>query len=297
VIVTVDPRQGMSTEPSAKPGAGEGNLAGEALPVELRAIRKLYQSKRGPVEALSEVNLDIEAGEFVSVVGPSGCGKSTMLMLVGGLARPTSGVVSVGGSAVERPITELGIVFQDAVLLEWRRALANVMLQIDLRRLDPAKYRGRALELLELVGLKGFEDRYPYELSGGMRQRVSLCRALVHDPPLLLMDEPFGALDALTRDQLMLDLQRIWIDARKTVLFITHSVPEAVFLSDRVVVMSARPGRILADIRIDLARPRALRIRESTQFNQFARQIFEVLMSNGVLEEHTGSGQSGVTHR
>src|SRR5262245_54396279 len=191
-------------------------------------------------------------GEFVSVVGPSGCGKSTLLLMVAGLIRITSGTITIGDIQVTKPYTDLGIVFQEPVLLDWRKVLGNVLIQAEIRKgMDKKRLRARAQELLDLVGLNGFEDRYPFELSGGMRQRVSICRALLHDPPLLLMDEPFGALDALTRDQLNLDLQSIWLGSEKTVMFVTHSISEAVFLSDRVAVFSPRPGRVVEMLDID----------------------------------------------
>jgi NitT/TauT family transport system ATP-binding protein len=225
-------------------------------------------------------------GEFVSVVGPSGCGKSTLLLMVAGLIPSSGGTITIGNSTVTKPYTDLGIVFQEPVLLDWRKVLGNVLLQVELRRgLDKKKYRARAFELLDLVGLSGFENRYPFELSGGMRQRVSICRALLHDPPLLLMDEPFGALDALTRDQLNLDLQQIWMGSGKTVMFVTHSISEAVFLSDRVAVFSARPGRVVEVLDIDLPRPRHLSIRETPEFGQYAGEIRRVFASLGVLRE------------
>ena len=192
----------------------------------------------------------IGAGEFVSIVGPSGCGKSTLLMLISGLIPATTGTIEVGGAAVKGAVGNVAIVFQRDVLLDWRTVLANVLLPVEIKKLDPVSHRRKARELLRSVGLEEFEDKYPGELSGGMRQRVAICRALVQDPGLLLMDEPFGALDALTREQMNLDLQRMWLRDRNTVLFITHSIEEAVLLSDRVVVMSSRPGRI-ADIVTD----------------------------------------------
>jgi NitT/TauT family transport system ATP-binding protein len=191
--------------------------------------------------------------------------------------------VRVGGAEVRAPYGEVGIVFQDATLYEWRRVLENVLLPVDIKKLPRSRFRPRALELLELVGLKGFERKYPFELSGGMRQRVALCRALVHDPALLLMDEPFGALDALSRDQLNLELQAIWQRHRKTVLFITHSIHEAVFLSDRVVVMSPRPGRIGAILSIDLPRPRSFDSAETPEFGRYAKEIRRIFESWGVL--------------
>jgi NitT/TauT family transport system ATP-binding protein len=198
----------------------------------------------------------------------------------------SSGVVMVEGEPVTKPRTNLGIVFQNPVLLEWRSALGNVMLQAEAHRLDRTPAEKRARELLRAVGLAGFEEKYPHELSGGMRQRVSICRALLHNPPHLMMDEPFGALDALTRDQLVLDIQQIWNELRTTVLFITHSVPEAVFLSDRIIVMTPRPGRIDCIIDVDLPRPRTLAMRESPPFARSIRQILDRLVARGVLREH-----------
>ena len=203
-------------------------------------------------------------------------------MIVGGLIAPTQGSVSIGGAAVTGAQTDVGIVFQDPVLLEWRTSLGNVMIQVEARRLDRGIYLPRARELLASVGLAGFEHKYPFELSGGMRQRVSLCRALVHRPPLLLMDEPFGALDALTRDQMNLDLQRMWLHDPITVLLVTHSIPEAVFLSDRVFVMSARPGTVDATIDVDLPRPRGLEALEHPIL-QHVRRIKQHFARRGVI--------------
>jgi NitT/TauT family transport system ATP-binding protein len=202
-----------------------------------------------------------------------------------GLVPRTNGTITIDQVVVQKPYTNLGIVFQDAVLLDWRRVIDNLMLQIEVRRLDKRQYLKRAQMLLRLVGLDGFEQRYAFELSGGMRQRVSICRALVHDPPLLLMDEPFGALDALTRDQLNLDLQDIWLRSRKTVLFITHSISEAVFLADRVIVMSARPGKIERILKIDIPRPRRLAVRETAEFGRYTKEIRAIFSSLGILRE------------
>jgi len=254
--------------------------------IGLEGVSQVYASNDGPVRALEGVSLRARHGEFLSVVGPSGCGKSTLLMIAAGLLRASSGSVLVEGRPVTRPRTDIGIVFQGPVLLEWRTALANVMLPADAKKLERRAAQARARDLLRGVGLRGFEDKYPHELSGGMCQRVSLCRALIHDPPQLLMDEPFGALDALTRDQLNLDLQQICAERRINVLFITHSIPEAVFLSDRVMVMTPRPGRIDREIAIDLPRPRTLAMRDAPEFAAYSRQILDLFLARGVLREH-----------
>jgi NitT/TauT family transport system ATP-binding protein len=254
--------------------------------IEVDRVSKIYeQGGSGPLLALQEASLEISRGEFVSILGPSGCGKSTLLMLVAGLYAPSAGQIRIDGQLVARPRTDIGIVFQNPVLLDWRVVLDNVMLQIEARRLDKSLYRSRALELLHAVGLTGFEQAYPYALSGGMRQRVSICRALVHDPPLLLMDEPFGALDALTREQMMIDLQRMWAAGNQTILFVTHNIREAIFQSDRVVVMSPRPGRVERVWRIDLPRPRRLRLAASPPFIRYMEEITDFFMSKGVIQE------------
>jgi NitT/TauT family transport system ATP-binding protein len=251
--------------------------------IRLREVGKVYDAQGGgAVEACADVSLDIRQSEFVAVVGPSGCGKTTLLKMVAGLVPYSSGTITVGARAVDRPQTDVGIVFQESILLDWRNVLENVMLQVDIRRLDRARYEPVARQLLEATGLQGFEGKKPYELSGGMRQRVSICRALVHDPPLLLMDEPFGALDALTREQISMDIQRVWMDRRKTALHITHSIPEAVLLADRVVVMSPRPGRIVEILDIDLPRPRRLD-KLPPRFNDYAGRIRDIFKAKGVL--------------
>ena len=251
-------------------------------------LTKIYATRDGVVRALDRVSIDQSRGEFLSILGPSGCGKSTLLMIAAGLISASSGLVSVEGRPVDRPRTSIGIVFQSPVLLEWRTALGNVLLQTEARGSPRAAAQTRARELLVAVGLAGFEDKYPHELSGGMRQRVSICRALIHGPDHLLMDEPFGALDSLTRDQLVLDLQHLWMTQRMTVLFITHSVAEAVFLSDRVVVMSPRPGTIDRIIDISLPRPRTLAMRETPEFAAYSREIMELFLARGVLKERAG---------
>lgn len=258
---------------------------GEVAYLCVKGLSKVYTTHGGPVRALEQVSVEARRGEFLSVLGPSGCGKSTLLMIAAGLLRPSSGAVSIDGVLVTEPRTDIGIVFQNPVLLEWRTALGNVMLQAEAKRLERTTARRRACELLDAVGLGGFEDKYPHELSGGMCQRVSLCRALIHNPNQLLMDEPFGALDALTRDQLVLDLQQIWNERRMTVLFVTHSVPEAVFLSDRVMVMTPRPGRVDRMIKIELPRPRTLAMRETPEFASYVREILDLFLARGILRE------------
>lgn len=259
--------------------------------VTIADVSKRYATADETVVAVDKVSLEIGRDQFVSIVGPSGCGKSTMLMMIAGLTKPSSGRISVDGREVQGPQTNLGIVFQEANLLEWRTVAGNLALQAEIRDLDRKKYAAKAMQLLTRVGLGAFVNRYPYELSGGMQQRASLCRALLIDPPLLLMDEPFGALDALTRDDMNLELQDIWMSSPKTVLFITHSISEAVFLSDRVIVMSPRPGHIVADLKIDMPRPRMLRDRETPQFGEYANKVREIFMSLGVLRsERSRSG-------
>ena len=251
--------------------------------VDVAGVGKTYRRAGRETHALESIDLAIRSGEFLAIVGPSGCGKSTLLRIVAGLVGASRGDVRVEGARVDRPQTNLGIVFQSPVLLDWRTALDNVLVQVELRSLDPKAYRDNALRLLDQIGLKDFADRYPYELSGGMRQRVAIARALIHDAPLLLMDEPFGALDALTREQMRLDLEALWLATHKTVMFITHSIDEAVLLSDRVVVMSPRPGRVETILAIDLPRPRGLAARETAAFTHATRAITDIFLARGVL--------------
>ena len=253
--------------------------------VAASGITHVFDTQQGEVTALEEVSFDIRSGEFVSLIGPSGCGKSTLLMLIAGLLMPTRGSISIDGSPVVKPETNLGIVFQNSVLLAWRNALDNVLLQFEMRGISASAYRERAHAMLASVGLEGFEGRFPYELSGGMQQRVSICRALIHDPPLLLMDEPFGALDAITRDQMALDFQQMWADGEKTAILITHSISEAVFLSDRIIVLTPRPGRIDSVVDVDLPRPRHLSLREEPQFVEYLRFLRERFLVHGVLRD------------
>jgi NitT/TauT family transport system ATP-binding protein len=256
-----------------------------ATAIEVRDLVKIYPTARGAVRALDRVSFTIDDGEFVSLVGPSGCGKSTAMMIVAGLRDRQEGTVQVFGTDVTTPVADAGVVFQSDVLLDWRDNLDNVLLQVQFRGKDPRAYRDRAMELLAQVGLTGFEKRRPYELSGGMRQRVSICRALIHDPRILLMDEPFGALDALTREQMTLDLQHLWLHRRKSVLFITHSIPEAVLLSDRVIVMTPRPGKVDTVIPIDLPRPRTLEVEGTAAFGDYTRAIRDIFQRRGVIHD------------
>ncbi len=251
--------------------------------VEVRGVEKVYGGPPAGLHALGPVDLAIEPATFVSLLGPSGCGKSTLLLMLAGLLPPSAGEVAIAGRPVRGPYTDLGIVFQSHALVDWRTVLGNVLLQVELRGLDRRRYRERALDLLASVGLAAFVDRHPYELSGGMQQRAAFCRALVHDPPLVLMDEPLGALDAMTREQLRADLEALWMRTRKTVVLVTHSIEEAVRLSDRVVVVSPRPGRIVRDIAVDLPRPRTLEVCETPAFHGLVAEIRRLFTGYGVI--------------
>ena len=255
--------------------------------IELDDVSLTYASKREDVEALARISLSIEANTFVSFIGPTGCGKSSMLKLVAGLLAPSSGRIRVHGREVAEAVRarSFGFVFQDATLLPWRTVLGNAVLLMQVCGRPPAEREAAARRLLEMVGLAGFLRHYPRELSGGMKQRVAIARALTLDPDILLMDEPFAALDAITRDRMNLDLLRIWSQTRKTVLFVTHGIAEAVFLSDRVLVMSARPGKVVADIPVGLPRPRSLDMVESPEFTTCARQLRELLAQGPVYEQ------------
>lgn len=252
--------------------------------VDIKAAGKTYGSARGSIEALRGVDLEIRQGEFLSIVGPSGCGKSTLLKCVAGLERISSGTLLMKGVEIDGPPDGLGMVFQRDVLLDWRTIIDNVLLPVDFRGGNKAEMRARAVDMLRLFHLEGYENRYPWELSGGMRQRASICRALLDNPPLLLMDEPFGALDALTRDELNIELQSMSSQTKKTVLFITHSISEAVLLSDRVAVMKKNPGEIVEIIDIDLPRPRTLALRETAEFTAYMRRIRIVFERFGILQ-------------
>ncbi|MEP4378437.1 MAG: ABC transporter ATP-binding protein [Alphaproteobacteria bacterium] len=237
--------------------------------LSIEGVGKTYNPKsRRAVNAVAPTDCTIESGQFVSLLGPSGCGKSTLLMMAGGLEDITEGDISVGGTPMTGPREDIGIMFQDPTLLPWKSAIENVMFPYRVFKRPPDDLRVRAEALLDQVGLHGFYDHKPGQLSGGMRQRVAICRALIYEPELLLMDEPFSALDAITRDEMNAVLMRMWESYHKTALFVTHSIREAVFLSDRVLVMSSRPGRIIEDITIPFPRPRTLEIGETTEFNE-----------------------------
>ena len=254
---------------------------GRSEQISVQHLWMQYGAKSDAVVALADIDFTVRDGEFVSIVGPSGCGKSTLLRILAGLMPQTRGLASLAGSPIVGPRRDIGVVFQSPVLFPWRTVLANAEVPVDVQGLDRKAMRVRALELLKLVGLEGFEARYPRELSGGMQQRVSLVRALIHDPALLLMDEPFGALDAMTRETMHIELQRIWMERRKTIVFITHSIAEAVFLADRVLVMTPRPGKIGAELTVDLPRPRALDIVNTEVFGGYVRQIRAALNATG----------------
>ena len=258
-------------------------MTGPANVVEIAGVGKSF---RGGVTALEGIDVDIRAGEFVSLIGPSGCGKSTLLRIIGDLIQPSSGSVTVNGKSAHRARLDhdYGIVFQDSVLYDWRTVARNVALPLEMLGWDRARRRARVAEMLELVELTGFESSRPWQLSGGMQQRVSIARALSFDPALLLMDEPFGALDEMTRERLNMELLRIWEKAGSTVVFVTHSIPEAVFLSTRVVVMSARPGRVAGIVDVDLNQPRTAGTREDPRFFELITAVRETLSTGHVAE-------------
>ena len=246
--------------------------------IEARNIGLVFKSKdRAPVTALSNFNLEVGRGEFVSIVGPSGCGKSTFLNMLLGLIQPGAGEMRIDGTPITGPGQERAMVFQEFGLLPWRTVQANVELGLELKGVPAAQRAARGRDLINLVGLNGFERHYPHELSGGMKQRVGLARALATDPEVLLMDEPFAALDAQTRDLMQMELLQIWERTNKTVLFVTHSIEEAAYLSDRVIVMTARPGRTKNIVKIDLPRPRDYEMRLTPEFNEIKSRIWEVL--------------------
>jgi NitT/TauT family transport system ATP-binding protein len=266
-------------------GASLAVEASKAKIIICRNLGKTFTARIGePVVALHNFNIEVPAGEFLTVVGPSGCGKSTSLRLLAGLDRKTSGYAELAGSPIEGPRTDVGVVFQAPTLLAWRTVFENIMLPVDVLGLGRRSHRARAAQLIHLVGLNGFEERYPWELSGGMQQRVAICRALVHEPQLLLMDEPFGALDALTREAMNVELERLWLQTKQTIILITHSISEAIFLGTRVAVMTPRPGTIADVISIDFPRPRALSITTSPEFGDLVQRVRALLDMHSKVE-------------
>ncbi len=261
----------------------EGARTGEAARAVLVAkdLQMTFSSPENPLEALEQASFTVGAHEFVTIIGPSGCGKSTLLRILAGLVRPTGGTVTLDGAPIVGPHAKVGLVFQHSNLMPWRTALENILLPLEVQRQPADSARQRAQEMLELVGLQGFERALPRELSGGMRQRVALARALVHDPDVLLLDEPFGALDAMTRERMNWELLRIWQRQQKTVLMVTHSIPEAIYLSDRVLIMTARPGRIKREVAIDLARPRHPEDLYTPRFMELNRLLHQALGEEG----------------
>jgi len=254
--------------------------------IQISGLQKFYKSRDGQsIHALKDVNLEIGEREFVSIVGPSGCGKTTLLRILSGILDHSAGVITIAGRTLAGPSRDIGVVFQAPILLPWRTVFENVMVPIEIQGRNAAEAKTRAQGLLTMVGLAGFEDKYPAELSGGMQQRVGICRALIHDPSFLLMDEPFGALDAMTRETMNEELQRIWDESGKTVLLVTHSIPEAVYLANRVIVMTPRPGRIVDVIDVDLPRPRTLSMHNTSEFGRYVSRIRQHFASSGVLDE------------
>jgi NitT/TauT family transport system ATP-binding protein len=272
--------------PSFDAAERTGQHLGNGIAVKIDHVQKIFETRDGDeVIALEGADLAVSAGEFVAVVGPSGCGKSTLLSMIAGIESPTSGRILVDNHPLSGPNPRTSVVFQNDYLLPWRNIIDNVLLPIEIKRLDTKLYRERADALLTQVGLAGFGGRFPSELSGGMRQRVAICRAVIQEPGLLLMDEPFGALDALTREQMIMDLQNLWLRLKNTVVFITHGIDEAVFLADRVIVMSPRPGRIDMQLEIDLPRPRKWNeIHSNPGFTDAVAQVRHRFEEQGVLK-------------
>ena len=246
--------------------------------IRLNGIKKVFRARRQEFLAVSDATFDVREGELVSLVGPSGCGKTTLLKIIAGLFTYEDGTLEIGGAGSDfDPARDVGMVFQQPLLLKWRRVLENVILPAEILGLPRREARDRAMDLLDMVGLAGHEQKYPYELSGGMQQRAAIARSLVHDPKLILMDEPFGALDALTRERMNLELLRIWEQSRKTILFVTHGIAEAVFLGTKVVVLTAGPARMADSIDIDLPQPRTLDMKTHERFGAYTRRIYQLL--------------------
>jgi NitT/TauT family transport system ATP-binding protein len=264
---------------TAEPSARNEPLQSPAQPIiALENVTKRFVTRAGDsVLALDKVRLDVGRDQFVTLVGPSGCGKSTLLKIVSGVIPPTEGSVRLAGEVLDRPSRKIGMVFQRPVLLPWRSVLDNVLFPIEMLGWPVARHREEALRLIQLVGLQGFEKALPNELSGGMQQRVSICRALIYDPQVLMMDEPFGALDAMTREDLSVELLRIWTERKKTVVFVTHSITESVLLADRVIIMTARPGRVVMDLPVNLPRPRTLETERTPEFQTLVHTVRDAI--------------------
>jgi len=252
--------------------------------ISLKGVRKLYRSRRGEILALESVSFDVGKSEFAVIVGPSGCGKSTLLKIVAGLLPYEAGEITIDGMPLTGPVRDIGLVFQRPALFRWKTVLGNVLAPIELMGLNKREYLARARELIVLARLQGFENRYPGELSGGMQQRVAICRALIHNPKLILMDEPFGALDAMTRDKMNLEILRIWREEKKTVLFVTHSIHEAVFLADKIVVLSDRPSVVREIIPVKLPRPRTVELRATPEYGRYVVHLYELLQGEFIEE-------------
>jgi NitT/TauT family transport system ATP-binding protein len=263
-------------------------ICGNAPLIVIERVRKLFRSRSGESqEALADISLEVERKQFVCIVGPSGCGKSTLLRLIAGLLQPSSGKIRIAGDQVRGPRRDIGFVFQSPVLLPWRNVRDNVLVPAEVLRFDRREAARRAAALLDLVGLADFADHFPAELSGGMRQRVAIARSLMHDPEILLMDEPFGALDALTRETMNIELLRIWQASGKTVILVTHSIEEALLLSDRVAVMTERPGRILEELRVPLPRPRSSATRAEAEFVRLAASLRSYFQPAGTAQKRS----------
>ena len=246
--------------------------------ININSVDKSFKTISGDrINAIEGLSFGVEEREFVTIVGASGCGKSTLLRLIAGLIEPTGGIITIGGHEIQGPAKKLGFVFQKPILFDWYKVLENVLVPVDFAGLKKADYIDKAKDLLKLVQLEGFENKYPKELSGGMQQRVSIARALILDPDLLIMDEPFGALDALTRETLNHELLRIWESKKKTVIFVTHDIQEAILLGDRVIVFSSRPGKVDADIKIDIPRPRTTEVKKNRRFGEYEVEIYQLI--------------------
>jgi NitT/TauT family transport system ATP-binding protein len=273
--------------------------APEAAYVAVRDVAKVYRTRSGNVDAISRADFTVPRGEFVAILGPSGCGKSTLLMMCAGLESTTSGAITIAGQPMTGPRTSIGVMFQDSTLLPWKSVLENILFPIRILHRPVGNYRDRARALIEQVGLAGFENKRPHELSGGMRQRVAICRALIYDPDILLMDEPFSSLDAITRDEMNDALLDIWQRYTKTGLFVTHSIREAVLLADRVLVMDRRPSRIIEDLAIPFKRPRTAEIGDTAEFVKICAHLRNLIEhghkglpagGNGVIEMRKPAG-------